>query len=104
MGKAALRKKRLKGGPSSGNYAFGAPSDLSRGYSRSSVALRVFAQRCDVREVAIALVVVEPVADREPVRDLEADVANRQVHTPSLRLGQQRADLERGRLARLQVA
>jgi hypothetical protein len=47
--------------------------------------------------------VIEAVADRKPVRDLEADVANRQIHTPALGLGEQRADLERARLAGAQV-
>ena len=46
-------------------------------------------------EVAVALRVVEPVADREAVRDLEADVADRQVDPPPLGLREQRADLQR---------
>jgi len=48
----------------------------------------------DVVEVAVALFVVEAVADREPVGDLESDVLGRQVDAPPLRLRQQRADLE----------
>ena len=58
----------------------------------------VLLKRGDVGEVAVALLVVEPVADREAVRDLEADVADRQVDPPALGLGQQRADLERARV------
>ena len=56
-------------------------------------------QRGDVAEVAVPLGVIEPVADREAVRDLEADVADRQIDPPALGLGQQRADLERARVA-----
>src|SRR4051794_8649719 len=52
----------------------------------------------------MTLGVVEPVADGEPVRDLEADVADGQVDAPALGLGEQRADLERGRVAGPQVA
>ena len=47
---------------------------------------------------------VEPVADRERVRDLEADVARGQVDLAPLGLGEQRADLERGRVAGPEVA
>ena len=55
-------------------------------------------------QVAVALGEVEPVADHELVRDLEADVAHGHVDLAPLGLRQQGADLERGRLARLQVA
>ena len=60
-------------------------------------------QRGDVFEVAVVLSVVEAVADREAVRDLEADVARREVDPQALGLGQQRADLERGRRRALRL-
>src|SRR5205085_12017109 len=75
IGKAALRKKRLTISLVRGYEKSGAPDQL-RGYQGQSRALRAFGQRGHVREVAEMLVVIEAVADREPVRDLEADVAN----------------------------
>ena len=47
---------------------------------------------------------IEAVADREPVRDLEADVADGQVDAAPLRLGEQSADLDRLRSSGPQVA
>src|SRR4051794_39089298 len=61
-------------------------------------------QRGDVRKVAVALGVVEPVADREAVRDLEADEADGKLDLAPRGLRQQRADLKRGRVARAEVA
>ena len=59
--------------------------------------LRVsYVQRGNVRKVAVALGVVQAVADRETVGDLEADVARTQVHLAPGGLGQQRAHLQRG--------
>ena len=55
-------------------------------------------------QVAVALGVVEAVADDELVRDVEADVADRHVDLGGLGLAQQRADLDRGRAARPEVA
>jgi len=71
--------------------------------SVASAALRVFPQCGDVGEVPVALVVVEAVADCELVWDLEADVADRQIHPPPLRLREQGADLDRLRASRLQL-
>src|SRR5215217_2440972 len=59
-------------------------------------------QRGDIRQVPVALRVVEPVADGELVGDLEADVAGVGLDLAPLGLGQQRADLQRGRLAGLE--
>ena len=55
----------------------------------------------DERQVAVALGVVEPVADDELVRDVEADVPHRHLDLDRLRLAQQRAHLERRRPAGL---
>src|SRR3954454_11344572 len=71
---------------------------------RSSVAVLLHRQRGDVREVAVALGVVEAVADREAVRDLEAGEPQREVDLAPRRLGEQRADLERRRVAGAEVA
>src|SRR5207237_10776679 len=60
-------------------------------------------QHAHVREVPVALAVVEPVADHEAVRNLEADVADRDLDRAPLRFRQQGADLERLRLPRAQV-
>ena len=46
-------------------------------------------QRGDVGKVAVALRVVEPVADRELVRDLEADVAGGRLDLAPLWLASQ---------------
>ena len=83
IGKAALLKKRLTG----------------KNQRTRAVFAALLVQRGDVIEVAVALRVVEAVADREPVGDLEADVARREVDPQALGLGQQRADLERGGVA-----
>src|SRR5262245_23183527 len=64
----------------------------------------VFAQYADVGQVPVPLRESQPVADDELVRDLEADPANRDVDLPPRRLRHERADLERRRLARLEVA
>src|SRR4051794_35253494 len=57
----------------------------------------------DIGQVPVSLGEVEPVADHELVRDLEADIAHGDVDLAARRLGQQGADLEGGGLARLQV-
>src|SRR5215471_6662395 len=54
-----------------------------------------FVERGDVWQAAVPLAEIEPVADREPVRDLEADVAADDVGATPFRLGQQGAHLER---------
>src|SRR5688500_9555839 len=66
--------------------------------------LDVFLQNADVRKVPISLSVVEPVADDEAIRDLEADVADWDFDLAPRGFREQSADLERGRLARPQVA
>src|SRR6185503_8256604 len=58
----------------------------------------------DVGQAAKPLPVVEPVADHEPVGDLESHVPALDVGLPPFGLGEQRAHLERGRLPRLQIA
>src|SRR3954453_19485921 len=72
--------------------------------SRCSGRPLVHRQRGHVRQVAIALGVVEAVADREPVRDLEAGEADGELDLSPRRLRQQRAHLERRRVARAEVA
>src|SRR3954447_16627989 len=54
-------------------------------------------------QVAVALVVVQAVADDEGVRDVEADVLHVDRHLLGLRLAEQREDLDRGWAARVQV-
>src|SRR6476646_10705837 len=66
-----------------------APLALERGYER---------------QIAVALVVVQPVPDDEAVGYLEADVAGRQLDLAARGLGQQCADLQRARVARAEVA
>src|SRR5690242_18905104 len=60
-------------------------------------------QRRDVGQVSVALGVVQSVADDELVRDVEAYVPHRHLHLDRVRLAQQRADLERGRLPAAEV-
>src|SRR5437588_5277699 len=57
----------------------------------------------DVREIPVPLAEVETVADHELVRDLEARVADGHVDLAARGLRQQRADLERRGIARLEV-
>src|SRR5690349_9927821 len=104
MGKAALRKKRLNVRALCPGFTPKLPSRIyGEGTSVKSAAMRVFRQRSHVGEVAIALLVVEAVADREPVRNLEADVANGKIDAPPLGLREQGADLDRLRASRLEV-
>jgi hypothetical protein len=51
----------------------------------------------DVGQVAVALGVVQPVADDEQVRDLEPDVADGDVDALLVRLAEQRASTSRTR-------
>src|SRR5688572_6035391 len=95
MGKAALRKKRLKVGPSPRNYAEIRSADLRREYQRGSAALGGWPHHSHIGEVAEALLVVEAIADHELIGDLEPHVLDRCLHPPALRLGQQGADLDR---------
>ena len=62
------------------------------------------AQDAHEAQVAVALAVVEPVADDELVGDLEAHVVHRDVDQPPRGLVEQRADPERGRALAAQVA
>src|SRR5688500_12053509 len=80
-----MRKRKRRAPPSIG---------LALG-RRAAVDRRL--QHADVRQVAVALVVVESVADDESVRDGEADVVDRDVGKAASRLVQQAADLYRGR-------
>src|SRR5436190_1380420 len=61
-------------------------------------------QRGHVREVAIALLVIEAIADGEPVRNLEADVTRGQLDLAPFGFGQQGADLQRRRVAGAEAA
>src|SRR5206468_4042364 len=56
------------------------------------------------RNVAVALVVVESISHDEHVRDSKPDVSKVEVDQPARRLVQQRAHLQRRRLARAQAA
>src|SRR5262245_53636343 len=109
-GKSALRKKRLKAGPR------GLGRRVAVSYSAPdavwmSLWLGVFfclgrkflPEDAHEREVSVALGEVQAVPDHELVRDLEADVTAVNVDLPAGRLRQEGADLERGRLARLEV-
>ena len=57
--------------------------------ARAPVASSFFIQHRDVRQIAILLGVVEPVANHEPILDREADVLDRDVDLPSRRLAEQ---------------
>src|SRR5690349_2591583 len=61
-------------------------------------------KRAHEGQVAVTLGVVEPVPDHELVRDVESDVTNVDLGFGRFGLAQQRADLQRGRPTRLQVA
>src|SRR5690606_24106233 len=74
--------------------------ELTARLDRRSAAVDLGIQRADVGQVAVALVVVETVADDELVRDVESDVLDLDVDLHGLRLAQQRDDLERCGIAR----
>lgn len=48
----------------------------------------------DVRQIAVALAMVEPIPDRETIRNLEAHVSRMEVHLASLWLDKKRAYFE----------
>ena len=60
-------------------YVRNAVPDLSRGYQQLSSVLWVFAQSGDVGQISESLPMVEAIADREAVRNLESDVADRKI-------------------------
>src|SRR5688500_5796270 len=88
-----MRKRKRRAPPPSIGLALG---------RRATVDRRL--QHADIRQVAVALVVVESVADDESVRDGEADVVDRDVSKAACRLVEQAADLDRGRLSIGEVA
>src|SRR4051794_7007845 len=110
IGNIALLEKRLMrmrlGRPRGASVAgvLARPGRLS---GRSARRRRLLSARfCEdgyVRKVAVALAVVETVADDEAVRNLEADIARLELHLAPLGLRQQRADLDRGRVARAEA-
>src|SRR6478736_2221032 len=104
-GNSALRKKRFTGTRRVAAWSPGTTPRKPRVHKRlmrSGDQIRV--QNAYIWEVAVPLGEIEAVADHELVRDLEADVAHRNVDLAAAGLGQEGADLERGRLAGLQVA
>src|SRR3990170_7727796 len=72
--------------------------DTAPAGSRSATVRRRF-QRADVRQVPVLLGVVEPVADDELVRDVEAHVTHVEWHLLDALLAKQRRNLERRGLA-----
>src|SRR3954471_10508015 len=72
--------------------------ERARGFPRS-VRVCSGLQRSDERQVAVLLRVVQAVADDELVGDVEAEVADVEVHLLDAFLAQERGDLERGGLA-----
>src|SRR5512145_1298952 len=110
-GKSALRKKRLKERePRLDRRVASSSSAPERRRMRIPLGalLRLSRQlvpeNADERQVAVPLREVQAVPDHEPVGDLEPDVAAVDVDLAALRLRQERADLERGRLPGLEVA
>src|SRR5680860_129325 len=110
-----------RNGPRSTRWSFMSPRDGSSRRSRTAVcrlhrvaaaalpptdgseAVDLRTQGADIRQVAVALVVVQAVADDELVGHREALVADGDVHPDLLGLGQQGHDLQRCRPPRAQV-
>src|SRR3990172_1624063 len=108
-GKSALRKKRFKKAP--WRYTVAARSSVPEPPWFSGLltlllrlAYQLFPEHTHEGKVPVALGEVEAVADHEAVGNLEADVAAVDVALAPLRLGHERAHVERGRLARLERA
>src|ERR1700756_868761 len=103
-GKSALRKNRFNGEASRagyqrlGGYRAFAPGRLCPFWDLGRI------EDAHVGQVAVPLGEVEPVSDDEAVRDLESDVAHRNVDLATVRLRQQGADLQGRRPPRLEVA
>ena len=88
-----------------------APSEREPAAAAERSAMHLLARRVDLgtedaheAQVAVALAVVEAVADDELVGDLKPDVVDRDVDQPPRGLVEQRADPERGRALAAQVA
>src|SRR4029079_4014036 len=96
-GNSALRKKRFT---STRRGAAWSPGTAPR---RPHVHERLMRSRDQIRvqnayiwEIAVPLGEIEAIADHELVRDLEADVAHRNIDLTAAGLGQEGADLQRG--------
>src|SRR6266567_7147229 len=98
-GKSALRRKRFTKLLETG---YQCPDPPTRG-PRAGLRQGRRVEYGDVREIPVPLAEIEPVPDHELVRDLEARIADGDVDLPPRRLRQQGADLERSRVARLEV-
>src|SRR5919198_506292 len=97
-GKSALRKKRLKGGPFLQRRVAASYSCPFAGWFSDallSLCHQLVSQNPNVGQIAVALGEIEPVADHEAVRNLEADVAADDVVLASLGLRQKGAGFER---------
>ena len=90
------------GGYRQPRYRHGPSGSEAQRQSSGAGKLRLV-ERGDVRQAPVALRVVEAVADRKPVGDLEADVAAADVRLAPGRLREERAHLERRRLSRFEV-
>src|SRR5215210_326614 len=99
-GKSALRRKRFTKALFAGYQ--GTPAVTARRGRSSRDRLRV--QNAHIRQVPVALAVIQAVADHELVRDLEAGVADPDVDLAAAGFRQERADLERRGRARLECA
>src|SRR5437763_7449326 len=97
-GKSALRRKRFTNSLSAGYQRLFSPTMAQLDRSRHCVRV----QYGHVGQIPVPLAEVEAVPDHELVRDLEAGVADADVDLAAGRLRQERADLQRGRVARLE--
>ena len=60
-------------------------------------------QDSDVREIAITLIIVEPIADHKSIRNFEAGVFRVDIRLPACRFVQQGYNVDRRRLTDFQV-
>src|SRR5215204_2317256 len=99
-GKNALRKKRFTLVEGSSPF----PGYLALSGEVFGARDERLVQYAHVGEIPVLLIEIQSVADDETVRNLEPHVADGHVDLASLRLREERADLERGGLTGLQVA
>src|SRR4051812_48480921 len=90
--------------PHPAGYLTRVASTVFRSFGLRPFRDEIRVEHAHVRQVSVALGEIEAVADHEPIRDLEAHVADGHVDLPALRFCQKRADLEARGLARLQIA
>jgi hypothetical protein len=87
-----IRQTEKLANPAECYHTFRRGNNLSCGLLLLLISL---IERCKIRQVAILLPIVEAVPDHKLIRDLESHVLEIHLDSSTIRLAQQRADLQR---------